>query len=289
MIVFQAQGGLGNQLFQYATARRIALQHQCPLVVDHHWFNNPRPGETPRRLELTRYPLQMRLANRNELARWAPLRSRWAQYVKPLLPLKLIREKGYGINRLVLNASAKTYLSGYWQSELYFNDIRDLLLTELSPIEPPSTEDAIVIAQIRQCESVSIHIRRGDYVTSSSASVYHGLCSIDYYHSAIDYIAKRVDNPTLFVFSDDPQWAEANLCSQHPTVYVKHNSPDNAFQDLRMMSLCKHHILANSSFSWWGAWLAQHPCGIVVAPSRWFAANHPTPNLIPSRWVIIPT
>lgn len=285
MIAFQAQGGLGNQLFQYAAARRLSLQNQCSLVVDHHWFDHPRPGETPRPLELTRYPLAMRLATSFELLRWAPMRSRWARHIKPLLPLNLMREQGYGINRNVLSASSNSYLSGFWQSEAYFTDIREELLTEFTPIESPGSEDCAVIQRMQQSESISVHVRRGDYVNLASASAYHGLCSLDYYRRAIAYMVERIPVPTLFFFSDDPEWTRANLQFPFSTYYVDHNSSEEAFQDLRLMTYCKHHVIANSSFSWWGAWLADSANQIVVAPTKWYQADRPTPDLLPHHWI----
>lgn len=285
MIAFQAQGGLGNQMFQYAAARRLALQNQSPLVVDHHWFDHPRSGETPRPLELTRYPVAMRLATPFELLRWAPMRSRWGRHIKPFLPMNLVREQGYSVNRNVLSAPSSSYLLGFWQSEAYFADIRERLLKEFTPLAPPGPQDLAVIERMHQGESVSVHVRRGDYVSLASASAYHGLCTLDYYRRAIQYVADRVNSPTLFVFSDDPEWTKANLQSPFPTHYVDHNSSDKAFQDLRMMSLCRHHILANSSFSWWGAWLSCSRDGLVIVPERWYAVDRPTPDLIPSRWI----
>lgn len=285
MIAFQAQGGLGNQLFQYATARRLALQHGCPLVVDLHWFQYPRVEETPRSLELNHYHVIMRCATRREQMRWASMRTRWARFLQPLLPLRVVHEHGFGVNSEVLSAPPNSYLVGFWQSEAYFADIRDQLLTELSPVVPPGPEDLRVIERMQHGDAVSVHVRRGDYVSLASASAYHGLCSLDYYHKAIQHIVGRVENPTLFVFSDDPAWTKANLHSPFPTHYVDHNSACNAFQDLRLMSLCRHHILANSSFSWWGAWLSRTTDGLVIAPARWYAVDRPTPDLIPSRWI----
>lgn len=284
MITFQCQGGLGNQLFQYAAARRLAVRHGCPLVVDHHWFDHPRPGETSRPLELNRYPLAMRLATPYELLRWSPLRSRWGPYLKPFLPMNLVREQGHGLNPDVLSAPANSYLSGFWQSEAYFVDMREQLLQELTPIEPPGPNDLAMMDRMQRGESVSVHVRRGDYVTLISASAYHGLCTLDYYRKAIAYVGERVPSLILFVFSDDPEWTKAHLKSPFPTHYVDHNPSEDAFQDLRLMSLCRHHILANSSFSWWGAWLSTHTDGLVIAPERWYAVDRPTSDLIPARW-----
>ena len=285
MIVFRAQGGLGNQLFQYATARRLALQHGCQLVIDQHWFAHPRRGETLRPLELSHYPVVMRHAVQRELIRWTPMRSRWAQYLKPVLPMHLVREQGFSLNPEVLSAPRNSYLCGFWQSEAYFADIRETLLAEFDPIASPGPQDLQVIELMQGAESVSVHVRRGDYVTLASAAAYHGLCTLDYYRKAIQYMAERLGDLTLFVFSDDPEWTRANLHSPLPTHYVTHNPGERAFQDLRLMSLCRHHILANSSFSWWGAWLSRSTDGMVIAPERWYAANRPTPDLIPERWI----
>lgn len=285
MIVLQAQGGLGNQLFQYATGRRLALQNSCGLVIDHHWFNNPRHGETPRQLDLTRYKVKMRLATQFELLHWAPMRSRWARYIRHLLPLTLLREQGDGVNRNVLSARSHSYLSGFWQSEAYFAEIREQLLDELTPVDPPGSEDLALLNLMQRGTPISVHVRRGDYVSLASASTYHGLCTLEYYRRAIFYIAERVSSPTVFVFSDDSEWTKANLKLPLPTHFVDHNPPEKAFQDLRLMSLCRNHVLANSSFSWWGAWLSRSTDGLVIGPERWYAVDRPTPDLIPSRWI----
>jgi len=287
MIAFLAQGGLGNQLFQYATARRLALQHNCPVVLDQHWFEHPPPGDTPRPLELTNYRANFRVATASELSRWTVMRSRWAKLLKPLLPLHVILERGYGVNNKILSAPANSYLIGYWQSEAYFADIREQLLEELVPIKQPEPEDLETIEKMQHDDTVAVHIRRGDYVSSGAASTYHGLCSLDYYHNAFNYLAGRLHQPTFFVFSDDPAWVKLHLRSQYPTYFVEHNPPEKAFQDMRLMSMCRNHVIANSSFSWWGAWLSRNPSQIVIAPARWYAINRPTPDLIPNRWMQI--
>lgn len=284
MIAFYCQGGLGNQLFQYATARRLAMRHQEELVLDPHWFEHPREGETVRPLELMKYGIQLRIATAQEQRRWRPLRHRWAPYLGSLLPLLTIRERGVAYNQSVEAAPPDSYLFGFWQSEKYFKDIREDLLRELQPIAPPSARDVVVIDQMRECTAIGVHVRRGDYVTLNSAAAYHGVCSLDYYQRAITHVASRVDNPGLFIFSDDPDWTRENLRTPHRTHYIAHNAPQDAFQDVRLMSHCRHHVIANSSFSWWGAWLADAQNQIVVAPEKWFQADRPTPDLLPSHW-----
>lgn len=286
MIVFYGQGGLGNQLFQYAAARRLALRHNCPLVLDPYWFDHPLPGETPRPLELSRYAVELRIGSESEQQSWKWMRGRVGRYLRPLHPLHLVQEQGVSLNQAAMNAPINSYLLGFWQSESYFADIRSHLLRELTPTVPPASADEAVMSHMRSGTAVSVHVRRGDYVSLQSAAAFHGLCSLDYYRAAIQHVAERVENPVLFVFSDDPDWTRANLSSPFPTHYVDHNRPADAFQDLRLMSLCRHHIIANSSFSWWGAWLAEQQ-GVVVAPARWYAADRRTPDLLPARWTRI--
>ena len=133
-------------------------------------------------------------------------------------------------------------------------------------------------------DSVMVHVRRGDYVSLAAAAANHGTCTPEYYRAALDLLRQTVPAPTLFVFSDDPAWATANLRFDVPTRYVSHNPPSEPDQDLRLMSACRHAIIANSSFSWWGAWLGQGERRVVIAPSRWFADGRPTPDLIPTDW-----
>lgn len=272
-------------MFQYAVARSLSLRLGEELVLDPHWFSHQLPGETVRPLELTRYPVRQRLATPQEQRKWRVLRSRWNRFLGPLRPMTLLRETPGAYNASISRARPDTYLFGFWQSEKYFKDIRTNLLEELSPVAPPSPQDAEVLASIERGDAISVHIRRGDYVSSSSAAAFHGVCSMDYYERAIEHVARQLAKPVLYIFSDDPDWTRQNLKSPYPSHYVNHNSPADAFQDLRLMSHCKHHVIANSSFSWWGAWLATSPDKIVVAPRNWFLSGLPTTDLIPHDWV----
>lgn len=286
MIAFLAQGGLGNQLFQYAAARSLAAKLGTELVLDPYWFSHPIAGETPRPPELDKYPVKLRLATTDEQQRWKWLRGRVGRYLPMFSSTRLIREQGFGYNESVAQARPNSYMLGYWQSEKYFAEIRDALLLEFTPLAQPSPKDKLLLDAMETGEAVCLHVRRGDYVSSSSASAMHGVCSLDYYEKAIKHVTERVKSPNFFIFSDDPEWTRTNLgTGGHPAHYVNHNAAADAFQDLRLMSHCKHHIIANSSFSWWGAWLCTHPDQIVVAPRQWFQAGRPTPDLIPANWV----
>ena len=287
MIAFYGQGGLGNQLFQYATARSLAHSLDKELVLDPYWFNHPRPGETVRPLELTNYRVKLRFASTDEQRRWKLLRTRWARYLGPLMPMHAVREQGFAHNDSLGRTVNDSYLVGAWQSELYFRDIREVLLDELTPIKPPSVEDTELLQTMQACDAICVHVRRGDYVSSNSASAYHGVCSLDYYEHAIKHVASQVRMPSLFIFSDDPDWTREHLRTKYPSHYVTHNSSIDAFQDLRLMRHCKHHVIANSSFSWWGAWLSTSAKQIVVAPAKWFSVNRPTPDLFPPQWKLL--
>lgn len=288
MIVFFGQGGLGNQLFQYATARRIAEKTGQDLVLDAHWFENPRRGETPRKLELEKYALPLRVATYSEQQRWRFLRGRIGGKLSFLSGLALLKEQGSAVDRRLFSTRGKCYLLGYWQSEKYFSDIRDVLIKELRPVLPPSPDDEAVMVKMSCSNSISLHVRRGDYVSSKSAASYHGVCSLAYYNKAVLHMKDQLGSDIrFFVFSDDPNWVKENLKLDADVVYVSHNSPSDAFQDIRLMSACKHHILANSSFSWWGAWLGEWRDGLVIAPSQWYASGKETPDLLPREWLKI--
>jgi hypothetical protein len=139
------------------------------------------------------------------------------------------------------------------------------------------------------CESISVHIRRGDYVTDPTINKVHGTCSVPYYKIAINRFKTLFENPRFFIFSDDLKWVEDNLCIENFSTFISHNGYIKDYEDLRLMSLCKHHIIANSSFSWWGAWLCENSNKIVLAPKKWFnnELNEFTYDLIPTSWIRI--
>ena len=136
--------------------------------------------------------------------------------------------------------------------------------------------------------SISLHVRRADYVTNPQANQFHGVSSMEYYNKAIHKIKSIISEPHFFIFSDDITWAKQNMIIDCPTTFVSHNGPDKNYDDLRLMSFCKHHIIANSSFSWWGAWLAMNKNKVVIAPTRWFnSPDRNTKDVIPENWFSI--
>jgi hypothetical protein len=285
MIVVRLCGGIGNQLFQYSAGRRLANARQTELVLDLGWYARTPPSDTPRAYELGHYPIKARLTTPGE-ALWCRLHEGRLLRRLPILPRRWRhwREKDFEFDPLVLDLSDNTYLDGYWQSPRYFEECADLIRSELSPIVHLGAQDEKVAGLIAEGNAVSVHVRRGDYVSHQAAAKNHGVCALDYYKAALAHVLPRVAHPHFFVFSDDPTWTRENLPLPGLATFVDHNGPDTAFQDLRLMSLCDHQITANSSFSWWGAWLNTRTDKIVVTPRQWFANQHNIESLTPNNW-----
>ena len=294
MIIVKLWGGLGNQMFQYAAARRLALANAAPLKLDLGWFTNIPAGDTRRHYELHAFnsiqdvaaPAEVRALRGVDFRRWPKIVKRLLAPTGLMVKQSCVREKQYHYDPEILSLRGEFYLDGYWQSEKYFADVAESIRKDFSLKAAPDPLNAEMAATIRSCEAVSLHVRRGDYISNSSASQHHGSSPLDYYHAALAEITGRLSNPHLFVFSDDPAWVKENLRVGVPMTCLEHNGPDKGAEDLRLMSLCRHHIIANSSFSWWGAWLCADPAKIVVAPKRWFNRDEiVTDDLIPEGWL----
>ena len=196
-----------------------------------------------------------------------------------------VKEKYFHFDPDILSVPNNSYLEGYWASEKYFQDISDVIRKEFILKNTPDAINKAMMKRISSCNSISIHVRRNDYVEDKKTNDFHGVCGLEYYNKAVSMIGKKIKNPTFFVFSDDPEWCKINLRLDFPTDYVTHNLGKKDYEDMRLMSACKHNIIANSSFSWWGAWLNNNSNKIVVAPKKWFAdASTNTADLVPKQW-----
>jgi hypothetical protein len=292
MVIVRTHGGLGNQLFQYAAGRRVSVLKDVPLKLD-----CARLARGVRLYGLDHFRIAATVATSEEvcsLLRGGPSscgrlsRAIFRTTQKCLPPERrvVIRERHHHCAADLARASGHNYLIGYWQSERYFADIADTLRAELQFVEEPDAVNRSLLDAIASGEAVSLHIRRGDYVSDPRIMRLFGVCSVEYYQRALEAVAGRVQNPHVFVFSDDIPWAKANINFGCPTTFVDHNDPDHAHEDLRLMSRCRHHILANSSFGWWGAWLAEWPGQVVVAPRQWFVSEKHNPqDIVPERWL----
>lgn len=185
----------------------------------------------------------------------------------------------------VLELGDHEYLDGYWQCEKYFADAADIIRREFTVKQAPDGENAELGLEMEGVSSVAVHVRRADYASDPMTNRVHGTLSSDYYREAMELVSSRVKDARFYVFSDEEGWARENLPSDRPITFVSHNGPDKNYEDLRLMTRCRCNILANSTFSWWGAWLGDRPGKIVVAPKAWFRVGDLNRDLIPKRWV----
>jgi hypothetical protein len=290
MIIARLKGGLGNQLFQYALGRTLAKRRLTSLKLDPTLIS----ADPNRRYSLEAWNVRAAFvtASDRRLFRlyWA-LRRRVFRH-PPYFRSRLINEQVFTYDANILRAPRMCELDGYWQCEKYFADIEPLIRREFTLRWEPSAESHHVARSIRASNSVFLHIRRGDAVHDPRGAAFHGTPAPEYYERAAGYIAARVADPHFFVFSDEPQWVKQNLNLPYRLTVIDHNPPSNAsvtgreHEDLWLMSLCRHAILANSSFSWWGAWLNPERERIAIAPKQWVrSAPHDTRDLIPERWL----
>lgn len=300
MIIVRLIGGLGNQMFQYALGRHLAHRNSTLLKLDVSEFEAYKLQS----YGLHCFAIWQHIASIEEIETFKiksyQRLSRWALNTKKRLgfyryttfdfyrDIKYLQEKSFSFDPSVLDVQGNIYLDGYWQTEKYFSEIRGILLREFACIYQQDAKSKDIAEHIQKKESVSLHIRRGDYVHDPLTSQMHGVCSLEYYREAVDRIARKIPKAHLFIFSDDHAWVRENMKFDHPFTIVDHNDASANYEDLRLMSMCRHNIIANSSFSWWGAWLNAHPDKMVIAPERW--NNDPAldaQDVLPESWVKI--
>lgn len=287
MVVSRLIGGLGNQMFQYAAGRSLAVANNLDLKLDVSGFENYALHNG---YELSLFNIQADIATYKEVSNFVNVNSRLARFLFKKLRFKNkthFIEKNFTYDPLFFNTKKPVYIDGYWQSYKYFDSIKQQLKAELTPKKPLTGLNLQLAESINKLNAVSIHIRRGDYINNPHTNKVHGFLGIEYYRNAIEIVFDKVADPYFFVFSDDIIWAKENLDLGKNATFVDHNSGQNSYEDMRLMSLCKHHIIANSSFSWWGAWLNFNSDKIVVAPKKWFSNDTNTSDLIPDLWIRI--
>jgi Glycosyl transferase family 11 len=289
MIIARLNGGLGNQMFQFSAARALALRTGATLKLDTSSFAHDQLRE----YDLGPYALSatVQLASRTELEQCEQKKPRGLALIGKSLGLGVaaipaVREAHFHYDPALVRAKAPAYVIGYWQCERYFADQAVQIRRDFTPREPLEPENAAIANVIGKSTAVSLHVRRGDYASDAKTQAIHGVCGLDYYARAMAVIEAQIPNPHYIVFSDEPDWTRANLTSAHSMTFVAANPPERGYRDMQLMSLCRHHIIANSSFSWWGAWLNPRADKIVVAPTRWFAGRDKDySDLVPSGWL----
>ena len=292
MIIVKLIGGLGNQMFQYATGKALANRHGVELKLDISSFKQ-QLGEviTPRHFELDVFNCDIKFATEEEILEFEVLKSsRWKRILQRKMPNMFSKiyfsESGHLYHSVFNTLPKHVYLEGYWQNENYFKNIRSTLLKDFQIRQTMPTEVNKWLSKIKEAHSVAIHVRRGDYVNLSSANAFHGLCSLDYYESSVEHLQEQLKDLELFVFSDDLDWCKANLKFAQKINFVE--LKQLACWELFLMSQCQHNIIANSSFSWWAAWLNQTSNKNVCVPQNWFV-NTPSSSIdiVAENWTVI--
>lgn len=288
MIIIKLTGGLGNQMFQYALGL-VCIENnlgQVKLDISGYEHVAKHTPDTLRQFDLGAFQISIPVATKSEIV-----------HIK--YPLGII-SKGYRFivkkvfrkyfmdyhPEIFTDINGNKYFDGFFQSEKYFSKMAPKVRKEFTLQKSFIDEDTLKFtALINQSDSISLHIRRGDVANNPTTNKYHGLCPISYYKTAMKFMSEKAPHHHFFIFSDDIAWVKENLQIPFPHTYVSGNGLMSQ-QELHLMSKCKHNIIANSTFSWWGAWLNQNPDKIVIAPKKWTnKIPDPHPNIIPETWI----
>ena len=291
MIVIKIQGGLGNQMFQYAFASIFVKKINTNVLLDNSFFNRVEKelGFTPRIFELKHFNNLYTVASDKEVKSFYHLSK--IHKIKRKLGLnypKIYNESSFDFQTAVLSIKSPVYLIGYFQSYKYFIGYEDFIRQLFSfPVDTLDEVNKELLVKIKSSNTIAIHIRRGDYVSDKSTAEYHGSCSLDYYLEAIKLLTSENKDFTLIFFSDESDWVVEQFKDlPYSKIFVHHNKGDNSWKDMLLMSSCHHNVIANSSFSWWAAWLNRNREKIVIAPKEWFKTKDLNAQIVlPEEWM----
>lgn len=286
MTIVKILGGLGNQMFQYALYRSLKSKREN-VKADISEFKD---YELHNGYELKRvFDIDIDESDKKFNKKFSDNRRTFLTRVRRKLmgyKKSYIREEHLTFSNLINLRNA--YLEGYWQSETFFKSVEELIKEDFTFVNELNDNNKELAEKIKNTNSISIHIRRGDYISNPKVyEAYGKVCSIDYFKKAISYILEKVDNPNFFVFSNDIDWVKSNLEFKDPVTYVDWNGGDQSYIDMQLISLCKHNIISNSSFSWWGAWLNRNENKLVLTPNRWKDIKDFNNDRIPASWIQI--
>ena len=283
-------------MFQYAAGRAVSLRQGVPLLLDLSFYKDVHD----RAFRLNELNVSARIATEEEIEKvHSPSRKfldlfRFKEHIireqSPWFEIRRVfsTKKEFSFDKRISSAADNTYLDGHWTSERYFKDIEEKLRIEFRLRNPLSDQSADLVRVIRNSDNpVSVHVRHGDYISNQKFATIHGTLTKEYYSKAIEAVEKNVKNPRYFVFSDNIEWARENLPLGETAEFISDPRISDT-ETIYLMSICSAHIIANSSFSWWGAWLDANPNKMVAAPKNWFAdKSKDTTDLIPPSWIKI--
>jgi hypothetical protein len=294
MITVLLNGGLGNQLFQYAAAKSLSVYHQVPLQMDISSFLREELPEleVPRSFELYNFS-----GIKEETCAFSPdeneeiinfLKRKSLAKLLPNYKRRIYSEPFYHYDRNFFKSRKNVILRGQWQSEKYFSPYKDDLRNALQ-LKPALIQNCEAkAAEMKTTNSVSVHVRRGDYLRKQIISEWHGVMSQDYYRKAFDVLEKKIGSFTPYYFTDDPEWVRNQLLPLRDGELVSGFYTNNHYEDFYLISKCRHNVIANSSFSWWGAWLNNNPEKLVIGPVKWFDKGpKDSYDVLPDDWIRI--
>lgn len=288
MVVIKIAGGLGNQMFQYALAR--ALSHKGrQVLLDCSGFDSQADEDTKRTYELDRFNIVIAKASKETMKKYCNRWQFFLYYLGRIVKMdisKVAIEMEHCYKKEIAECDNK-YLIGFWQTDKYFKSVRKELLGDFSfqRLVLSTKNERLRDKILAEEKSVGVHVRGGDYNTAGNIGIYGNICDTSYYNKAFAYMEKRFGSVKYFLFTNDPAWAYQLIPHENRQItVVDWNSEEDGWVDLYMMSICKHNIIANSSFSWWAAWLNQNAEKTVVAPGRW-QNGADIEDIVPDEWV----
>lgn len=278
MKIVKFQGGLGNQMFQYALYERLKLLDKR-VYADISFYTTTKSHNGYELENIFKIDIYKKY---NFIKEKVFQNKKIMKKIRKFYKSKVINQNDVFYDECILEKYI--IFDGYWQSEKFFKDIESTIRRIFTFPEIIETENIEIKNKIESTNSVAIHIRRGDYIENTILS---SLASVKYYEDAIEYIKNEIKNPIFFIFSDDIKWCKENLKIKEQVYYIDWNKGKNSYRDMQLMSLCKHNIIPNSSFSWWGAWLNKNLDKIVIAPEVWFRkeTNYRYEDIVPENWI----
>lgn len=289
MIIVQLQGGLGNQMFQYAVGRYLSIYFNTDLYFDFEFLEriNHELEFTPRQYELHIFHLSVQPVDRARIYKYFIRPTNMLEKIvgkvfRQIDGFRSVYETNPTYRNNIHHAGKHCYLIGYWQNEKYFKPIESVIRNDFTFRLHLSNKELHFLNEIKHSNSVAVHVRKGDYTKYESLKKYYFQCDAEYYQRAIYYIQQHISDARFYFFSDEPFWIENNIQINFPFQIVQ---TLHAGTDMFLMSQCKHNIIANSTFSWWAAWLNNHVNKIVIAPKIWYNTKPDNPAL--DSWIKI--
>ncbi len=292
MFYIKLQGGLGNQLFQYAFGLAASRETGLTFALDISRFGKEGAKYTPRHYQLDNFNVTAPVLPLPESEKFHTLAPRLVRKIKD----RLNRQNDHIFNANKLQVKDGQYIEGLWQSDKYFKKHADEIREEFSLKKPYGIEAQAIADQIQKLnsegiETILVHVRRGDFVTNQASLSLLGILDNEYFSLGIDTIAAKLGSNApkhIFVATEDPEWVKQNIKFKYDVTVISRPGIQD-FEEITLMSLCKHFVISNSTFSWWSAWLSNNPKKMIVAPKIWMRGKPEveTHDLVPAEWIRI--